>query len=130
MESTTSLPILFIFSYNSTTGVFTVPPGGDGVYYFSILFISRYDSTTGVFTVPPGGDGVYYFSMFVMVQTGEHALLDITLNDDIICTTWPDQDATGDPSTGSCSAVIDAVAGKDCSFSVQHFRHSPYYLIS
>ena len=50
----TSLPILFISSYDSTTGVFTVPPGGDGVYTsLPILFISRYDSTTGVFTVPP-----------------------------------------------------------------------------
>ena len=39
MESTTSLPILFISRYDSTTGVFTVPPGGDGVYYFSTYLI-------------------------------------------------------------------------------------------
>ena len=39
MESTTSLPILFISSYDSTTGLFTVSPGGDGVYYFSTYLI-------------------------------------------------------------------------------------------
>ena len=39
MESTTSLPILFIFSYDSRTGVFTVPPGGDVVYYLSTYLI-------------------------------------------------------------------------------------------
>ena len=39
MESTTSVPILFISSYNSTTGVFRVPPGGDGVYYFSVYVL-------------------------------------------------------------------------------------------
>ena len=67
MESPISQPILFISSYDSTTGVFTVPPGGDGVYYtIPILFISSYDSTTGVFTVPPGGDGVYYFSTYLI----------------------------------------------------------------
>ena len=65
MESTTSLPILFISSYDSTTGVFTVPPGGDATS-LPILFISSYDSTTGVFTVPPGGDGVYYFSTYLI----------------------------------------------------------------
>ena len=39
MESTISLPILFISSYDNTTGVFTVPAGGDGVYYFSTYLI-------------------------------------------------------------------------------------------
>ena len=97
MECITSLPILFISSYGNTTVMFTVPSGGDGVYYFSTyliyfqlwqhksnvhsslwwrwsvlllylsyLFPPSYDSTTGVFTVPPGGDGVYYFSLFLI----------------------------------------------------------------
>ena len=67
MESTTSLPILFISSYDSTTGVFTVPlVEMESTTSLPILFISSYDSTTGVFTVPPGGDGVYYFSTYLI----------------------------------------------------------------
>ena len=32
-----------------------------------ILFIVyRYDSTTGTFTVPSGGDGFYYFSVYCL----------------------------------------------------------------
>ena len=143
MESTTSLRILFISSYDSTTGVFTVPlvvmesttslsylfpdmTAQQGCSQFPlvemesttslpILFISRYDSTTGVFTVPPGGDGIYYFSVYVLVQNGEAARFDITVNDDEVCTTYPDQNATTDLAPGSCSAVVDVVAGKGCS---------------
>ena len=65
---------LIYSSYDSTTGVFTVPPGRDGVYTsLPILFISSYDSTTGTFTVPPGGDGVYYFSVYLTVEPAEWA---------------------------------------------------------
>ena len=87
MESTTSLPI---------------------------LFISRYDSTTGVFTVPPGGDGVYYFSTYLLV---EYSYFDMRLNDDVICSTRPDQSnsSVSDVPSGSCSAAVNAVAG-DISF--------------
>ena len=77
-----------------------------------ILFICSYDSTTGVFTVPPGGDGVYYFSSYFLVDQGDYGRFDIMLNDDIICTTWPDQNASSDLAPGSCSAVVDVVAGK------------------
>ena len=86
MESTTSLPILFIFSY---------------------------DSTTGVFTVPPGGDGVYYFSTYLLVDDGEYAYIDIRLNDDVICSTLPDHNhnAASDLAPGSCSAVVDVMDG-------------------
>ena len=69
MESTTSLPILFICSY---------------------------DSTTGVFTVPPGGDGVYYFSMYLLVQIGEVGIFGMRLNDDVICDVFPDRFHSGE----------------------------------
>ena len=28
--------VIVVYRYNSTTGTFTVPPGGDGFYYFSV----------------------------------------------------------------------------------------------
>ena len=75
--------------------------------------VCRYDTTTGVFTVPPGGDGVYFFSVFVRVDAGETGGFHIKLNDDVMCTTYPDHNSSGDLdyAHGSCSAVVDAVAG-------------------
>ena len=66
--------------------------------------------------MPPGGDGVYYFSIFVRVQVGESAGFEIRLNNDAMCTTWPDQNSNGasDAAPGSCSVVVDVVAGNVC----------------
>ena len=44
-----------------------------------------YNSATGVFTVPPGGDGVYYFHAHYLVQAGEAAGFGINTNEDILC---------------------------------------------
>ena len=78
-----------------------------------LMLDSSYDSTTGVFTVPSGGDGVYYFSTSVRVDFGETGRFDMHVNDNDICTTWPDNtdNGTGDAATGSCSAVVDLVEG-------------------
>ena len=66
-----------------------------------------------MFTVPPGGDGVYYLSTYVLVTAGEYARFDMRLNDVIICSMFPDtQNGVSDVATGSCSAVVDIVAGK------------------
>ena len=48
--------------------------------------IFRYDSTTGTFTVPPGGDGYYYFSTYLYVVQGESGSFDIIINGEILCT--------------------------------------------
>ena len=78
----------------------------------SYLFISRYDSSTGVFTVPPGGDGVYYFSVYLLVPDGESAFIDMMLNGEVICSTYPDNNNAGaDHAPASYSAVLDVVAG-------------------
>ena len=64
--------------------------------------------------MPPGGDGVYYFSIYVYVDDGEYGRFDMTLNDDVICSTFPDHNnsGAGDFAPGSCSAVVQVVAGK------------------
>ena len=32
----------------------------------SLFIVYRYDGTIGTFTVPPGGDGFYYFSVYYL----------------------------------------------------------------
>ena len=81
-------------------------------------YIFSYDSTTGVFTVPSGGDGVYYFSVFLLVPYGEYVNIDMTLNDDVICSIQADQNnsGSGDCQAASCSVVLDVVSGKRSFF--------------
>ena len=65
--------------------------------------------------MPPGGDGVYYFSMYLLIQDGEWSRYDIRLNDDVICSIFPDHSANGeDVAPVSCTAVVNVVAGKGC----------------
>ena len=74
----------------------------------------RYNDSTGVFTVPPGGSGWYYFSAFLRGDSDEYGVFDVTLNDDVICTTIEDTaGSTGiDAGQGGCGAVLYAVEGK------------------
>ena len=70
--------------------------------------------------MPSGGDGIYYFSMYLLVQLGERGLFGIQLNDDIICSTYPDHSNSGasDYAPGSCSAVINVVEGEVFSMQI------------
>ena len=69
-----------------------------------------------MFTVPSGGDEVYYFSTYLLGDDGEYARFDMRLKDDIICSTYPDHNNNGliDLAPGSCSAIVNLVAGKLC----------------
>ena len=46
----------------------------------------RYNSTTGTFTVPPGGEGLYYLSVYLRVYGDIAAYFNIELNGELICT--------------------------------------------
>ena len=76
-------------------------------------FIFSYNSSTGVFTVPPGGDGVYYFSVYLTGDHGEGGFVDMKHNDANICRALGDNSESGhqDAPATSCSAIVNAVAG-------------------
>ena len=71
------------------------------------LTASRYKSATGTFTVPPGGDGIYYYSVYLLVQDDEYSSFDIELNGDFLCTAYNDQqDTVFEEGPATCSATI------------------------
>ena len=76
-----------------------------------IICICRYDSTTGTFTVPPAGDGFYYFSAYFVVYYYEFAYIDIQLNGQTLCTAYTDQQEPFDDGQAACSAAAYAIEG-------------------
>ena len=87
-----------------------------------ILFISSYDDTTGVFTVPPGGDGWYYFFAYFRVFGDKYALFTIQLNGSYLCTMAEDDNGNVnidnvDGGQGACATVVYAEEGKYEVFS-------------
>ena len=80
----------------------------------SLFIVYRYDSTTGVFTVPPGGNGFYYFTVYVTTYTSEDAILDLEINGQVLCSITADLDevADGDGWGISCSGVAQVMEGK------------------
>ena len=76
-------------------------------------FICSYDSTTGTFTVPPGGDGFYYFSIYLFVQDGEYGRFDIQINGETLCSAEGDaQESPTDNGQAACGAVTYVSIGR------------------
>ena len=72
----------------------------------------RYDSTTGRFTVPPGGDGYYYFSTYLLGDAREIGNFDIEINGNVLCIVRVEQQVDiADYPQSSCSAAILAAEG-------------------
>ena len=98
------------------------------VTYFNLIcLVSSYDSSTGVFTVSPGGDGVYYFSIYVLVEDGEYGVFDIELNDDVL--TDHSNSGDLDLAPASCSGVVNVVAGDAFNTNFDRIWNTQYYLI-
>ena len=73
----------------------------------------RYDSSTGEFTVPTRGAGLYYFYAHVLIDDGEEANLSRRKNEDRLCSLNGDSNHSGtrDFATGTCAATVMLNAG-------------------
>ncbi len=77
------------------------------VYFYSIyiLYLSRYNTSTGVFTVPPGAGGMYYFSVFMQIDYHTKGVFKLRLNDDTQCRARGDSDGANAGDTGMYSRL-------------------------
>ena len=81
-------------------------------FSFIILLNNRFDSTTGTFTVPSGGNGYYYFSAYFLVSTAQYAGFDIQINGQVLCTArGDDTDSSNEEAQAACSAAIYTTEG-------------------
>ncbi len=76
--------------------------------------LCRYNSATGIFTVPTGGAGVYYFSSYIMVNGGKYGYFVLTLNGNIMCTMVGDHNNSGigDMIQTGCSGMAELQDGE------------------
>ena len=87
---------------------------------FSLFIVYRYDSTTGMFTVSPGGDGYYYFFTHLTGSNGEFSIFDIQINGETLCAVIVEQEETsGDVLQASCGAATLATQGRETLYFVQ-----------
>ena len=68
--------------------------------------------------MPPGGDGLYYFSVYLTMNSFDFGYFDIELNGETICTAYGDTYFSTflDSATTSCSAVAAVTEGKKLKF--------------
>ena len=77
---------------------------------FNYSFNYSYDSTTGTFTVPSSGDGFYYFSTYLLVESGEYGRFNIEINGETLCTGQTDEQDSLNGQV-ACSAATYAMTG-------------------
>ena len=91
-----------------------------------VLVLCRYNSTTGTFTVPVGGDGLYYFSVHLTIWLYQTSTFDLKINGETICSALGEvyHPTLPDVSTASCATIASATAGINifCSLNTT----SPY----
>ena len=83
---------------------------------FSLFNIcSRYDSSTGQFTVPPGGAGLYFLYVNFFTAPLQDVDFGIRVNGQLLCSAHSDMDSAngndrGTPSCGAVAALTDGTA--------------------
>ena len=64
--------------------------------------------------MPPGGDGLYYFSVYLVTPGAEHAYFDIEINGQPLCSAMADlnDSSAGDEGETSCHGAAQIVEGR------------------
>ena len=79
---------------------------------FQLVFCS-YDPSTGTFTVPSGGEGLYYFSTYLLVAPGEAGQFNIIVNGDTLCIAFGDAfESASELPQAACSGLAQLAEGK------------------
>ena len=65
-----------------------------------------------MFTVPPFGDGLYYFSTYLLIDDGEYGSFNMMVNDVLVCTAYGDGNSGDDLAQATCSTVVGVAEGK------------------
>ncbi len=93
-------------------------------------FNCRYDPTTGIFTVPPGGDGLYYFSTYLLVYDGELGWFNIRVDGVILCTARGDYSNNGAYvyAQATCSGLIQLSEGGCTQYSMPTGNSQQFFL--
>ena len=88
------------------------------------ISIDKYNSATGTFTVPSGGDGYYYFSVFLTTISVEFAYFDLEINGTPLCSVRGEltQMYSGDEVGVSSSGVDYVTAGKKLILQIFLFK--------
>ena len=82
-----------------------------------IYYLFRYNSTTGEFTVPFDGAGLYFFYISFRLDSQESASLSITKNGGEACRAGTDFDNAGnDGGMISCGTIQLVAEGSDLRF--------------
>ena len=73
----------------------------------------RYNITTGTFTVPPGGDEHYFFSIYLLIDEGLYGYFDIRIYAlELLCTAATEQQELPiDDGQAGCNGVAYAKEG-------------------
>ena len=73
------------------------------------ILVFRYNSTTGEFTVPAGGAGLYFFYTNFLADEQEFADFRIRLNGGQICVAYADMNNVGVNDNGTPSCAVLAI---------------------
>ncbi len=75
--------------------------------------ICRYNTLTGIFTVPTGGAGLYYFSSYFLVDVGEYATFSMFNGNQELCRAHENKKNSGaDYAQAGCSGMAELPDGK------------------